>query len=81
MRLSCSALEALVGGACSERFYRTRASSTQVREETDLIVWRRVEGPPKVVEEWTTMRELSVNAAPLIAEYAFKQACPRDVEM
>src|SRR5712691_6123027 len=35
----------------------------------------------KVVGGWTTMRELSVNAAPLIAEYAFKQACPRDVEM
>jgi len=27
------------------------------------------------------MRELSVNAAPLIAEYTFKQVCPRDVEM
>src|SRR6266853_3880137 len=38
MRLSCSAFEALDGGACSERFYRTRASSTQVREETDLTV-------------------------------------------
>src|SRR5712691_3498027 len=43
--------------------------------------WMTVSGQNLGCGRVPTMRELSVNATPLIAEYAFKQACPRDVEM